>query len=570
MIKTFVNRSQKLQNLLNGYWFVISLGGATCYWTLTQINHPYVIDEAAFPYAAHGVAEHGNPHFYNGETRPNDLGIWHPPLYVYLLGIWIKLLGFGHFQVRAFGYICMALTCFFIYKTVRLFESKSNVPSKIAVAFYGTHYFVTQSSLIPDIDGTLEPLVITLALYATSRVLNAERITHRQIYFIIFSLTVSFSTKLTTPLLLALPIFVIFILRKFGLFKATAYTFALLSCGVMGFLVWWLPVAYIEKLDWTFPFRFTIESATSKNSQISFIQKISQSLHMPTSTVSWLGTSTFFVLIYIVKRSLDKKELKDKYFGLTILAFSIFSWLVYDAITGAPFTFPKYWNIGLVGVAIALGIFFPNISTLNNTRNQVTLSVLAFVVFVTVLISCKNSLAKTHSFTSLNLSLKMTLFVAILLLSSIYILSRNQGRDFSFALGVSLLVCVISINSAVNTDLARVQFSTRYYFGESGMQSVLTWLHNNAKPESRLFAPKDIGLESGMVFFEDAQILASVPTSEISHELEIDKVNLIIIRNLYDYSPQIYPEQLAAAVHNFKQVKGKDFIDFQIWEKNVS
>ena len=74
-------------------------------------------------------------------------------------------------------------------------------------------------------------------------------------------------------------------------------------------------------------------------------------------------------------------------------------------------------------------------------------------------------------------------------------------------------------------------------------------------------------MESGIRFYEDAQILASVDEASIPAFLDSSGINLIVIRELYDYSPQIYSTQLAAAVQGFNRVVGSDFGDFQVWEK---
>ncbi len=557
---------------MNHFWVLICGLLAVIFWNLQQIQNPYVIDEAAFPYAAQGVATNGAPFFYNGETRPTDLGIWHPPLYVYLLGTWLKIFGFGHIQVRTFGLTCLTITCILIYKTIKIFASKSNTAASIGTLFYGTHYFVIQSSLIPDIDGTLLPLVISLFFFGLAKLFKStDQIEFRNIIFLTITLGLNFSTKLTTPLLLSLPLFIILYLKTYKFIKSIFFTALQIVCALVMFLTWWIPVSKIQNLDWTFPFRFTFQSAISKGSDTSISNKILDSLQMPQSAISWLGYSTFVLIPILVYLAFKNQEQKNKIFSLSLLTFSCASWMVYNSITDAPFTFPKYWNVGLLGISLCIGILTSEdsikVSDIKTDKRVLAISVYCLVVFAFISWSSNYRLNISHSYNSLNPSLKVLAVLLIFFTLIIAILAKTSKIKFYQLAYFLLLLSIISINSGVNTVLAKSEFSTRYYFGEFGQKQVLTWLMENSNQDSVLFAAKDIGLESGLPFYEDALILASVSTSDFAVFLESKKVNLIVIRNLFDYSPQIYANQLEAAVQGFHRVLNSDFGDFQVWER---
>ena len=68
---------------------------------------PLHLDNMDFPAAAKQTAATGLPVYYRGEGNPTHLGLFHPPLYIYMLAFWINLVGFGEIQVRMFGYICV-------------------------------------------------------------------------------------------------------------------------------------------------------------------------------------------------------------------------------------------------------------------------------------------------------------------------------------------------------------------------------------------------------------------------------------------------------------------------------
>ena len=555
------------------YWPMFFCAMATFVWIARQIRNPYVIDEAAFPYAANGVATNGTPYFYNGETRPMDLGIWHPPLYVYLLGGWIKIFGFGHVQIRAFGVLCAVITCVLIYTTVKLFSNNAHLPAALAVGFYSTHYFVVASTLVPDIDGTLEPLVLALSFFSFARILMSKtQISSRNFAEITIALGISFSTKLTTPLLLALPLYFVFKSKKGGWVKSAFYTIIQMLSGLGFFLLWWIPLSSLKNLDWTYPFRFTIQSVNSKNGGGFGLETILKSAHMPLSAISWIGFPSFLLYAFLIYIAIKKSKSVVRTYALILLIFSGTTWLVYDSITGAPFTFPKYWNIGLLGISISIGLLFPDLNIRKieklDLKSSIILLSYAGIIFSAVIWSVSRHLKMTHNFVSFNQSHKVYTFIFIIFCITIFLIHKYLSNGLFLTFFIATVIGVVSINSAINSVISNAHFSTRYYFGETGMKPVLKWIANNSTRKSILFSAKDIGLESGLPFYEDAQVLGSIPTAEIAHFLEMHKINLIVIRNLYDYSLQVYPTQLSAAVQGFSKIAGNNFGDFQVWERS--
>ncbi len=545
---------------------------AAVYWSILQISDDYVIDETAFPFAAKGVSETGRPYFYNGNTRPNDLGIWHPPLYVYLLGVWIKVLGFGHFQVRMFGVLCTVITCLLIYKTIRLFPQTSGFTATLGMAFYATHYFVIQSSLIPDIDGTLQPVAITMSIYFVAKILTSpDQPAFKSHLMVTIGLGVCFSSKFTTPLLLVLPIGLTYLYKTKSFLKTISFTLLQLIFGILIFLIWWIPVSSIQQLDWKFPFQFTLQSLTSKGGNKAFVDRISGALEMSPSVISWLGISTLGIALLLGYLICKERNIQTKIFTISMFAFSVISWMVYNSITGSPFTFPKYWNIGLIGISLCLGLLSPNIKFGLKAKQKWGIIFLVGITFLTILtiidFSVRSGLQLTRSISALNPNFKVIFIIAILIALATLLIQRMTREDVFSVLFVMIVVGVTAINSGVNSALSKVDFSTRYYFGEAGQKVVLEWLTKNTNSDTILFSAKDIGLESGLPFYEDAQILASVKTSDIPNYLRQNGINVIVIRNLYDYSPQVYPSQLEAAVRGFSQIPNSKFGDFQIWKR---
>src|SRR6516164_3923114 len=61
---------------------------------------PLHLDSIDFAAAAQQTGRSGVPIYYRGEEEPKHSGLYHPPLYIYLLAAWIRIFGFGESQVQ--------------------------------------------------------------------------------------------------------------------------------------------------------------------------------------------------------------------------------------------------------------------------------------------------------------------------------------------------------------------------------------------------------------------------------------------------------------------------------------
>ena len=82
-------------------------------------SKPLQLDNMDFPAVAAQTAVSGIPVYYRGEDNPHHLGIYHPPLYIYMLAAWINIFGYGEAQVRMFGMVCVFLQGFVVLEILR-------------------------------------------------------------------------------------------------------------------------------------------------------------------------------------------------------------------------------------------------------------------------------------------------------------------------------------------------------------------------------------------------------------------------------------------------------------------
>jgi hypothetical protein len=106
--------------------------------------------------------------------------------------------------------------------------------------------------------------------------------------------------------------------------------------------------------------------------------------------------------------------------------------------------------------------------------------------------------------------------------------------------------------------------STTYYFNERGLSESIDLVKKLAPPGSVIIAPKDVGIQSGIPFHEDAFI---APKSEVEtlNYIETNNPSLIVTRNRFDYSESVYPQYFEAIRQEYDPVANTFQSDFVIW-----
>ena len=132
-------------------------------------GHPFHLDNMDFPAVAKATSETGLPLYYRGEENPHLLGLYHPPLYIYLLAGWIRLFGFGEVQIRLFGFVCLLVQFWLAFRIMALLFGRQIVRPWvpfILLAFL-PHAYTLQAASIVDIDTTIYGPILLAVLYFT-------------------------------------------------------------------------------------------------------------------------------------------------------------------------------------------------------------------------------------------------------------------------------------------------------------------------------------------------------------------------------------------------------------------
>ena len=321
---------------------IVALASAGLFFQQSQQR--YVIDEAEFPLVAKAISETGIPQYYRGEDLPENIGIWHPPLYPYTLAIWQQAFGSSHSAVRAYGLFCALLSAVFgLLILHRLFPACAQWLGAVWLFVFLLHPYVIQSALLPDIDTTALVAISMIILWLLTEIIVARRWSIPKASMLLgFALGVAFLAKLTTPTAFVPLIAAALLLASRSWRVALAGTLLTLSIATVVFTIVWGTIAGVANLDFAYPFTFTWDSVASRAGHQTLYDRIA--LLRPTEVVTyWLTPLLLGLFMVGAAAAVAARRSREGQALLLAAAFAVVVFFTYNVITGSPFGFPKYY-----------------------------------------------------------------------------------------------------------------------------------------------------------------------------------------------------------------------------------
>lgn len=561
-------------------WGIAALSGIVlCFlWlTLTQASSAYVIDEAAFPFAANGVLSHGAPIFYNGETRPQDLGLWHPPLYIYTLAGHISVFGFNPLSVRFYGILCVLFALPLLYIGLKLVSAKSTQVSVVVTfAIFLLNPLIVSGAVVPDIDGTIGIFSFSAVVLISILILKFEP-SAKLLIIASFAMFLVISTKFTIALLGVLLIGLSALLSQHSKLKKLLLVFASTVIGTTTFFVIYSLLSLIPGFVFSGPFDYFFGSLGQRKSLGSGIAELvsARLFEGPGSVVYWLTPGLFIalivcsVLLFIRKDPSHKREVILLFTGTTVVLFA------YAFITSSPFGFPKYWGLVVIPASILIGVTFEGFerNSERTSRSRIIFAAIVSIGLVFFLALAYQTISQTTVETGRSLPMQLVYFFifALFIFLIAYLLNWrkngiNSQQRLTYLLATSLVCSAVGVSGVVDFVNARAQYSTRYYFSEVGMNQLVSYLRSEIPEDSVLFVGKDVGIQSGHKFVEDAQWLFLTP-QELEQQLLNSDVEYWVSRTKWDYSEPSFPEHFALLKQYFAPVANQPSPDFVVWKR---
>lgn len=481
-------------------------------------SKPLLLDNMDFPAVAQATAQTGIPVYYRGEQHPHHVGLYHPPLYIYLLAAWLKALGAGAAQARLFGAVCALGQGACVLLLLRELFGKLYAQN-IAPWFWGLfllNAYTIQTAGITDIDSTIYGPLILLFLWTVVRLSwrNGEwrddRISRLEWLLPIVALTACLWAKLTT-IWLALPFLFLLMIRRFGWFRAARLAIMLSVAGIGAFLASYWVYGRVTNLPVGYTFAFTWESFRTRGASAAtglegwVHDRWTNFRQMVPFMVTWTGLAPWLACLAVAVsglwRGLRSKEprLLHAAFILLLAMASIGYYCAQQMTYGAsPFKYAfVYWGVVVGGALMAA---FPpgKESTFPPARHAAWL--LALWTGSAALSLCfvgDRTLTGMYGQDALKWPwiVPAAAVCAGLLLQ---VRARTAGRG--------LLAAGLALSGGVHLGMAVAQtaqdYATTYDYGERGFTDVVGYVRTHTAEGELIVSMKDVGYAAQRKYFE--------------------------------------------------------------------
>ncbi|MFN0071289.1 MAG: glycosyltransferase family 39 protein [Chloroflexota bacterium] len=459
-----------------------------------QLQRPYLYDDVSFTVAAEAVARIGIPFAnagYMGDrydfSKREQWALWHPPLYIYALGLWYTLLGVSEPIGRAFGIACTLLSAGMVgYLGRRLAEpSTAMLTGLVAFALFLLNPLSVQSALVLDIDGTVLLVFVTLLTLLYVKHVQSPARWDIPVLTLVFALALW--SKMTTPL------GVLFAMLGYRLVERRPLL-GLREAAVVGlggaalFLSSYTLVVVMNRMPWDYPFvtlwqEFTDASESTRQWRESFEKFITA-----VSPVAWWISPGFLVLglaaLPLRIRDIIQARRAHPIDVILILAVGIYA--VY-LIKLAGF-FPKYHITALPFLSLASAWVVGR--TVGAVRRVDLLAWgLALIIFSLYFWRVPAEWYQELFGPLDTLLLIRPLMLSLIVLGLVYIIA---GGTIGRHLAMIVVTLVLGWSLGMDWRQSRADFSTNYWYGTHGQRETAAYLDTVVSPDEFWGGAKEV------------------------------------------------------------------------------
>ena len=463
-----------------------------------QLGRPYVYDDVNFALGGQAVARTGLPYGNQGYLlhlfdQREQWSIWHPPLYIFTLGFWIRLFGDGAAAARTLSVLCQLLAAGTAFDVARRVVEQAGgsrarglVAGLITLAILLVNPLAIQVTQILDIDNTVLTLLLTIAVWLAIRL--PGRWSWRQVLAFGVLVALLLWAKLTTPwILLAGLVFTRF-------FQGLGVRGALdaLAVGIVGatlFLVTWVGISGATgmPIDYT----LTVLSREAEESTLSSgdrLVSVPAFLRGVAPAILWLGP--FFCLLFLVAglaRLWSLVRGRGLVAGDLLVVVGAAIYLVYFAKLAG--NLPKYHSAMLPLWAAACGVLVARAAG-RPSPAQLTLSAVVLLALTLWLVMPIAEEWTTHWTPGV---LRELVGIPLLVGAGLAAAWPLLGSDNRFG-GVAVALLVLTLSWSVALDLGQRDLvgSTTYFYGRHGQQAAAKALDELLRPDEAYVASKEV------------------------------------------------------------------------------
>lgn len=346
-------------------------------------------DLISFFTAARAINENGKLVHYSGELEQIP-SLWHPPLYIHILALIMRVFPNYLPATRILGIICLLITCWLVFLLCKELDSQRGKDSSLFISaimiLAGCPLFI-QGAFVFDIDYSILPVLMLIFILAYLKFTIKQTMGRMATLALIFAVVLW--AKLTTPLIL--PIIIIFyhVVRNEWrmVFKILLIC---ISASLIFMFTWWL-YSEIFAANYSYPFTYTLKGkfltlfsspninhSSLVDSLKSRIQTVRWDLLLVTPIITISFIVIFFkrlVLFFKGERLLGQRDL------LNLIAIGIIGG--YFVMFSGHYTIAKYIYPALPMVAIIIALEVKEtFETIIDSKQAISLSLILLGVIM--------------------------------------------------------------------------------------------------------------------------------------------------------------------------------------------
>ncbi len=460
-----------------------------------QLDRPLMYDDANFALAARAVADTGLPFGNQGWmsergdfSKQQQWALWHPPLYVYLLGAFAKLGGWTPVVLRLPGVLSGLASATLTYLLARDLThgppQAKRVAGATAAALLLLCPLTVQSALILDIDFTLLLPMTLLFIWLYLR--------EQPLWQVALLFAGMLWAKMTNPLPL-LAVIVVWQLLRGAPGQAAQHLLAIGGGGAAVFALTWFALGSALRFPLDMPFAVNLvqwqdSSDVARRAYASmgaFVEGLQP-------TVLWIGPGLVALgLAGIAVRAAQFYQARGSRILKVDVLIGMLVLLVLGYVNKNAGWFPKY-QVTLVPLLACLGT--PLVAHAWCLRPRLTIGVAAAVAAVATVVASRLvrddwALQRTYA---IDWSAAAWLVLAVALAMLVGFLWRAAGAGAAAAL-VGLAAGWALVTA---TYQSAAPYATTYWYGTTGTREAAAWLDQNISLDERYVAAKEVAIRA--------------------------------------------------------------------------
>ncbi len=455
---------------------------------IPQIKKLFVSDEVAFVRAAIGVATEGLP-IYTGANNEVQYALWHPPLYVYLLGASFKMLGVHEWSARMLSVIFTLATLFIVYRFSKDISNSSTVTFCSCLLFL-LNPLIVQGSMLIDIDNGILMFLLMLIIYVYYKIDRTKKI---NLFFLGILFGIALWAKFPTPPLIIIGILV-FNLSNKNLKKGITESLIIGSTGVALFLGTWFVYARFFNLPFLMPFAHSSNYLNPGGTALNFLLTHLWGLK---NIIFW--ANPFFILLVLLvtakraKRYVTTGQL-DIHDLLLIIGLLIFFQYFF---VGSYQTqdFPRYFIPMMPLFSIVIADFIYGFGReLEGKLLPVGLIFIILSIYILFVLGdpilIDRIIFETGSIYAIVTKTAQTFLLYLLPFAISYFffkITRTKN-----AAVIAVFISLIALNVGLDISHLLADYSTGYFHGERGMDKAIEYSRSYVRPDDAIIARDDV------------------------------------------------------------------------------